>query len=76
MDEIPGVHIMDKADITNEQVQGNIINFLMGHEVNVVMRSVHRTTALTNICRLCIRHYLLNLLSYYQALIYSYSNNK
>ena len=49
MDEIPGVHIMDKADITNEQVQRNIINFLMGHEVNVVMRSVHRTIVLTNI---------------------------
>ena len=54
MDEIPGVHIMDKADITNEQVQRNIINFLMGHKVNVVMRSVQRTTgfATLHICRL------------------------
>lgn len=56
MDEIPGVHIMDKADITNEQVQRNIINFLMGHKVNVVMRSVHRTTRL-HICRLYASHY-------------------
>ena len=38
MDKLPGVHVMDRSDITDAKVHDDILNFLDGRRANVVMR--------------------------------------